>query len=129
MAQNNRNEYVAQEEGLTKNIGNPMNSFKEEVAAEIGLVGYDNMDKGWLASRQNGYVGGNMTKKMVHFAEQAIANQGHQVMQTVAATIEVSPEVRRLNEMASQNFQQFATALQNGAFLNGGQETNQQLLQ
>lgn len=49
-----------------------LNRFKMEVAGELGLSNYDQIDKGQLSSRQNGYVGGNMTKKMVAFAEQAL---------------------------------------------------------
>ncbi|MDO4541789.1 MAG: alpha/beta-type small acid-soluble spore protein [Bacillota bacterium] len=52
-----------------------MNRFKFEVAREIGLPDYENIDKGSLSSRDNGYVGGNMTKKMVAFAEDALARQ------------------------------------------------------
>ena len=51
-----------------------LNNFKMEVASELGISNYDQIDKGQLSSRQNGYVGGNMTKKMVAFAEQAIAS-------------------------------------------------------
>jgi len=50
-----------------------LNSFKMEVANELGISNYDQIDKGQLSSRQNGYVGGNMTRKMVAFAEQALA--------------------------------------------------------
>ncbi len=51
-----------------------LNQFKMEVASELGLSNYNTIDKGQLSSRQNGYVGGNMTKKMVAFAEQALAS-------------------------------------------------------
>ena len=50
-----------------------LNNFKMEVANELGIANYDQIDKGQLSSRQNGYVGGNMTRKMVAFAEQALA--------------------------------------------------------
>ncbi len=50
-----------------------LNQFKMEVANELGITNYDQIDKGQLSSRQNGYVGGNMTKKMVAFAEQALS--------------------------------------------------------
>lgn len=56
-----------------------LNRFKTEVASELGITNYDQIDKGQLTSRQNGYVGGNMTKKMVAFAEQAL--QAGQVTQ------------------------------------------------
>lgn len=49
-----------------------LNSFKMEVASELGISNYDKIDKGQLSSRENGYVGGNMTRKMVAFAEQAL---------------------------------------------------------
>ncbi len=49
-----------------------LDNFKMEVAGELGLSNYAQIDKGQLSSRQNGYVGGNMTKKMVAFAEQAL---------------------------------------------------------
>jgi hypothetical protein len=46
-----------------------LNKFKAEVASEIGLVDYESTDKGNLTSRQNGYVGGIMVKKMVESYE------------------------------------------------------------
>lgn len=65
---NNNNSYVE------KSAGYALNQFKTEIANELGIHNYDQLDKGQLTSRQNGYVGGNMTKKMVAFAEQAMAN-------------------------------------------------------
>ena len=53
---------------------NALNTFKMEVANELGISNYDQIDKGQLSSRQNGYVGGNMTKKMVAYAEQALSS-------------------------------------------------------
>jgi len=50
-----------------------LDKFKMEVANELGITNYDQIDKGQLSSRQNGYVGGNMTKKMVAYAVQALA--------------------------------------------------------
>ena len=52
-----------------------------EVANELGIPDYENMDKGNLSSRENGYVGGNMTRKMVAFAEQNMANQNNMKQQ------------------------------------------------
>ncbi|EHN14773.1 small, acid-soluble spore protein alpha [Clostridium sporogenes PA 3679] len=46
-----------------------LNQLKMEVANEVGISNYDAMDKGNLTSRQNGYVGGNMVKKMVEAYE------------------------------------------------------------
>ncbi|MDO7786428.1 alpha/beta-type small acid-soluble spore protein [Desulforamulus aquiferis] len=50
-----------------------MEEFRNEMAAELGLTDYASMDKGELPSRQNGKVGGGMTKKMVAFAEAVLA--------------------------------------------------------
>jgi hypothetical protein len=52
-----------------------LKQFKLEVANELGIPDYDNMDKGNLSSRENGYVGGNMTRKMVSYAEQNLAGK------------------------------------------------------
>ncbi len=57
---------------MSKN-SSALNNFKMEVANELGITNYDQIDKGQLSSRQNGYVGGNMTRKMVAFAEQALS--------------------------------------------------------
>ncbi|ABO49014.1 small acid-soluble spore protein, alpha/beta type [Desulforamulus reducens MI-1] len=49
-----------------------LDQMKYEIASELGIGNYQQMDKGALPSRVNGYVGGNMTKKMVAFAEAAM---------------------------------------------------------
>jgi len=54
---------------------NGLNNMKTEVAGELGLSGYDTMDKGNLTARQNGYVGGYMTKKLVEMAEQQLSGR------------------------------------------------------
>ena len=60
----------------TPNAANFLNNFKYEVANELGMSNYQTVDKGQLSSRENGYVGGNMVKKMVQYAEQNMASQG-----------------------------------------------------
>ncbi|RDY24409.1 small acid-soluble spore protein [Romboutsia maritimum] len=52
-----------------------LNQMKLEIANEIGLANYDNVDKGNLTARQNGYVGGYMTKKLVEMAENQMAGK------------------------------------------------------
>lgn len=52
-----------------------LNQMKLEIANEIGLSNYENIDKGNLTARQNGYVGGYMTKKLVEMAEQQMAGK------------------------------------------------------
>ncbi|MEA4891509.1 MAG: alpha/beta-type small acid-soluble spore protein [Peptococcaceae bacterium] len=51
-----------------------LEQLKYETANELGIPNYGSADKGNLTSRENGYVGGYMTKKLVSYAEQALAN-------------------------------------------------------
>ncbi|NLW25509.1 MAG: alpha/beta-type small acid-soluble spore protein [Clostridia bacterium] len=53
-----------------------LDQFKYEVANELGLTNYQTIDKGQLTSRENGYVGGYMVRKMIQFAEQQLINNG-----------------------------------------------------
>ncbi|MBU4533667.1 MAG: alpha/beta-type small acid-soluble spore protein [Eubacteriales bacterium] len=69
MSRNTNNEVVP-------GAKNALNNLKFEVANELGIGNYQQVDKGSLPSRVNGYVGGNMTKKMVAFAERAMASGG-----------------------------------------------------
>ena len=50
-----------------------LDQMKYEVAGELGINNYAQIDKGQLTSRQNGYVGGYMTRKLVQYAEEAMA--------------------------------------------------------
>ena len=52
-----------------------LEKFKNEIAAELGLD-YSG-DKGNLTSRQNGYVGGLMERKLIAQAESQIASGGN----------------------------------------------------
>lgn len=51
-----------------------LESMKMEIANELGLSNYANSDKGNLTSRENGYVGGNMTKQLVEMAKNQMSN-------------------------------------------------------
>ena len=53
-----------------------LNQMKLEIASELGMSNYQQVDKGNLTARQNGYVGGYMTKKLVEMAEQQMAGKG-----------------------------------------------------
>ena len=53
-----------------------LNQMKLEIASELGMANYDSMDKGNLPSRQNGYVGGNMTRQLVAMAQQNMGSGG-----------------------------------------------------
>ena len=52
-----------------------LNNLKTEVANELGMSNYDQTDKGNLTARQNGYVGGYMTKRLVEMAEQQLSGK------------------------------------------------------
>lgn len=52
-----------------------LDSMKTEIANELGLSNYGSMDKGNLTARQNGYVGGYMTKRLVEMAEQQLSGK------------------------------------------------------
>jgi len=46
-----------------------LNQMKTEIANELGLTNYERIDKGNLTARQNGSVGGEMTKRLVEMAQ------------------------------------------------------------
>ncbi|MFA5522907.1 MAG: alpha/beta-type small acid-soluble spore protein [Tissierellales bacterium] len=52
-----------------------LNQMKTEIANELGLTNYESIDKGNLSSRQNGYVGGYMTKRLVETAQRNLAGK------------------------------------------------------
>ena len=52
-----------------------LNQMKLEIAGELGMSNYENIDKGNLTARQNGSVGGYMTKKLVEMAEKQMAGK------------------------------------------------------
>jgi len=52
-----------------------LDNMKAEVANELGIANYNTMDKGNLTARQNGYVGGYMTKKLVEMAENQLSGK------------------------------------------------------
>lgn len=60
---------------MNKSYKPALDSMKTEVANELGMSNYDSTDKGNLTARQNGYVGGYMTKKLVDMAEQQLSGK------------------------------------------------------
>lgn len=52
-----------------------LNQMKLEIAGELGISNYESIDKGNLTARQNGYVGGYMTKRLVETAERNLAGK------------------------------------------------------
>ena len=69
MANNNNNQKVVPQ------AKQALNQMKLEIANELGMNNYQQMDKGNLTARENGYVGGYMTKKLVEMAEQQRAGK------------------------------------------------------
>jgi len=57
------------------NKNNGLKSMKVDIANELGISDYNTIDKGNLTARQNGFVGGYMTKKLVEMALQQLANR------------------------------------------------------
>lgn len=57
---------------------NVLNNFKNEIAAELGIENYDQLDKGALPSRINGMIGGTMTKRLIEMGQQMLAGQSTQ---------------------------------------------------
>ena len=60
---------------LKPNAKNGLNNMKTEIANELGISNYDTQDKGNLTARQNGYVGGYMTKRLVEMAESQLSGK------------------------------------------------------
>ncbi|KNF08082.1 small acid-soluble spore protein, alpha/beta type [Gottschalkia purinilytica] len=50
-----------------------LNQLKTEIASELGLSNYESIDKGNLTSRQNGSVGGSITKRLVETAQRNLS--------------------------------------------------------
>ena len=71
MSNNNNNKTV-----VVPGAKAALNQMKLEIANELGMADYQQVDKGNLTARQNGYVGGYMTKKLVEMAEQQMAGKG-----------------------------------------------------
>ena len=73
MANNNNNN-----QKVVPQAKQALNQMKLEIANELGMSNYQQMDKGNLTARENGYVGGYMTKKLVEMAEQQMAGKQQQ---------------------------------------------------
>lgn len=69
MANNNSNRIVVPEARAA------LDQMKLEIANELGMTNYNSIDKGNLTSRQNGYVGGYMVKRLVESAQNQLAGK------------------------------------------------------
>jgi len=70
MARNNNSNKI-----LVPEARQALDQMKLEIASELGLSNYNSIDKGNLPSRQNGYVGGYMTKRLVEMAQQSMGGK------------------------------------------------------
>lgn len=52
-----------------------LDELKIEIANELGIENYNSIDKGNLTSRENGYVGGYMVKKLVEDAQKQMTGR------------------------------------------------------
>ena len=52
-----------------------LNQMKLEIASELGISNYDGIDKGNLSARENGSVGGEMTKRLISLAQEQMKNK------------------------------------------------------
>jgi hypothetical protein len=52
-----------------------LNQLKLEIAQEFGFTNYDEIDKGELTARQNGSIGGEMTKRLIALGQQQLMNE------------------------------------------------------
>lgn len=68
------NNQTGRNKALVQGAEQALEKFKNEVASELG-IDY-NGDKGNLTSRQNGYVGGLMVKRMIAESENRMAGSG-----------------------------------------------------
>lgn len=57
-------------------------NFKHEIAQELGIANQIQGNYwGYISSRDNGAVGGNMVRKMISFAEQQLASNPQSITQ------------------------------------------------
>ena len=66
---------MARNKAVVPEARQALNQMKAEIASELGLANYESMDKGTLTSRQNGYVGGYMTKRLVEMAQNQMSGK------------------------------------------------------
>jgi hypothetical protein len=102
---------------------NALDHLKTEVASELGIQNYDQIDKGNLPSRVNGYVGGVMVRKMIEFAEEAMMNNG-QVLQAVEAEPGANPNEIQSAQQSLAFANRFTNVLNMTSGMNGTAGTN-----
>lgn len=79
-----------------------LNAMKLEIAEGFGLTDYDKMDKGSLTSRQNGYVGGTITRTLVEIAQRQLGqNSQTQMSESPESQLQMSKQSQDLSTSIS----------------------------
>lgn len=81
-------------------VSNALNQMKLEIAAELGISDYDNIDKGALPSRVNGMIGGTITKRLIEMGQQQLAG---------LSTAQSNLDLQEYAQEAMQDLQNAAT--------------------
>lgn len=74
MARNQQNQSGVRKGGMVPEAQQALDTMKFEIARELGV----NLKQGYngdLSSRENGYVGGYMVKRLIEQAEKQMAHQ------------------------------------------------------
>lgn len=82
-----------------------LDRLKTEVANELGIPNYDTVDKGELPARVHGYIGGNMVKKMIEYAEKNMATNEADVNQIMSNRQDLSTPGKAQNIQSTQELQ------------------------
>jgi hypothetical protein len=59
---------------LVPKSNHALEQMKYEIASELSIPNYNQIDKGSLPARVNGSIGGEMVKRMITFAQENMAN-------------------------------------------------------
>jgi hypothetical protein len=99
MANRRRNKLVV------PGVENFMDRFKNEIAAELGIANYDEIDKGALPARVHGMIGGTMTKRLIEMGELYLSQQNpsQSNLNPQQYVQEMQDEISRTADEAYQN--------------------------
>ncbi|NLC11424.1 MAG: alpha/beta-type small acid-soluble spore protein [Firmicutes bacterium] len=81
MPANNQSKSIGRNRVLVPGAEQVLEKYKYEIANEIGINNYNAIDKGELSSRQNGYIGGYMVRKMIQQAQNQMLQGAFQASQ------------------------------------------------
>ncbi len=64
---------------LIQNAGKALNDLKYEIASELGITPPPDGYWGAVSSYENGSIGGSITKRLVAFAQEHLAQNGESI--------------------------------------------------